>query len=122
MELSIIDRGETVGTASMESDGIYWKLVCRLTQKKNSPIRLYGLHLWQSEYLGIPDRFLHPLIIACSLTVTDDGLRSLCNPLQWQKEQLGHADHDCHGTDVKISGGSVALIITDQTIQCDLDH
>ena len=55
MELSIIDRGETVGTASMESDGIYWKLVCRLTQKKNSPIRLYGLHLWQSEYLGIPD-------------------------------------------------------------------
>lgn len=55
MELSILYHGETVGTASMESDGIYWKLICRLAKKMNRPIRLYGLRLWQSEYLGIPD-------------------------------------------------------------------
>ena len=55
MELSILYHGETVGTACMEPDGIYWKLTCRLTKKKNRPIRLYGLRLWQSEYLGIPD-------------------------------------------------------------------
>lgn len=55
MDLSIIYQGAPVGSATMESDGIYWKIVCRMMQSSNEPIRLYGIHSWQSEYLGIPD-------------------------------------------------------------------
>lgn len=56
MKYSVLYHGEVIGEAELTDAGIYWNISCRITQTFDMPLRIYGLHRMNSEYLGIPGK------------------------------------------------------------------
>ena len=55
MELAITERGERIGSLTMEQDGLFWKFICKIASDREQLRRIFVLHQWNAEYLGIPD-------------------------------------------------------------------
>lgn len=55
MELAITEHGEQIGSLTMEEEGLFWKFVCNIGAGREQLRRIYVLHQWKAEYLGIPD-------------------------------------------------------------------
>ena len=55
MELAITEHGERIGSLTMEQDGLFWKFVCSIGSNREQLRRIFVLHQWSVEYLGIPD-------------------------------------------------------------------
>lgn len=55
MELAITEHGERIGSLTMEQDGLFWKFLCHVDSDREQLRRIFVLHQWNAEYLGIPD-------------------------------------------------------------------
>lgn len=55
MELSIFHAEETIGSAQIVREGLFWCVSAKILQKKRELFRLYAVYQWKVEYLGVFD-------------------------------------------------------------------
>lgn len=53
-EISILERGEKIGTLTVWQEGLFWRISCKINQEKEKVRRVYLISGWNVEYLGIP--------------------------------------------------------------------
>ena len=55
MELAITEHGEQIGSLRMVQDGLFWRFSCNIISGREQLRRIFVVHEWEVEYLGIPN-------------------------------------------------------------------
>lgn len=55
MELAITEHGKQIGSLRMVQDGLFWRFSCKIISDREQLRRIFVVHKWEVEYLGIPN-------------------------------------------------------------------
>lgn len=54
--MDIFEGAQRIGTLAVQEDGLFYKFSCQIEKNTEQLRRIYVIHSWRVEYLGIPDR------------------------------------------------------------------